>query len=46
MSEAAVRHEDGEQGIPNESDIRFCVECGAKLSADARFCVECGTRVE
>lgn len=24
------------------SDVKFCSECGSKISASARFCTECG----
>ncbi len=24
-------------------DVKFCSECGAKISESARFCTECGT---
>lgn len=36
----------GMYGNPQQvisSDVKFCSECGIKISVKARFCTECGT---
>ena len=41
----AVRN-TGMYGNPQQemgSDVKFCSECGTKISATARFCPECGS---
>ena len=32
----------GNVGTPTETNTKFCIECGSKLSAIAKFCTECG----
>ena len=29
-----------------DSNLKFCSECGAKLSATAKFCTDCGTTLD
>jgi hypothetical protein len=33
----------GNQETETGSNVKFCSECGAKISANARFCTECGS---
>jgi NADH pyrophosphatase NudC (nudix superfamily) len=32
----------GNQEVETNSDVKFCSECGAKISSSARFCTDCG----
>ncbi len=32
--------------IENDSNSKFCSECGIKLSSNAKFCTECGANQE
>jgi hypothetical protein len=33
----------GNQVTETDSDVKFCSECGVKISVTAKFCTECGT---
>ncbi len=32
----------GNQAAETNSDVKFCSECGSKISSNARFCTDCG----
>ena len=32
----------GNQAAETNSDVKFCSECGSKISINARFCTDCG----
>lgn len=36
----------GNQETETSSDVKFCSECGVKISVSAKFCTECGTTQE
>lgn len=36
----------GNQEVETSSDVKFCSECGSKISTSARFCTDCGSTQE
>lgn len=34
--------DQGEENIPAESDVKYCVACGESIPADSQFCPACG----
>lgn len=43
-----IHYEAAASGIKEglDENVKYCIECGKKISKDAKYCSECGTKQE